>query len=368
MRSYGEGRVFLRGRIYHIAYCRNGHEFSESARTPDEKKARKLLAQRLGQIGKPDFVGPSEKRLTLDDLEAEIVADYERHGKRSVATAKYCLKPVKEYFKYDRLIGITRPRIQEYQTERLEAGMARATVNREVRYLLRGFKLLAEGGRVGAIPRVGMLKGENVREGFLNKPEFEAMVKFLKPDVADLARFLYNSAWRSGEALKLQWSKVDLDDWIVRLSRKNEKTKNPRTLPLVGELREVIENRIKARHLDCPYVFHRAGKPVKSFRRAFKAACVEVGLGRMVKDEKTGRKKYDGITPHDMRRSAIRNFRKAGISESDGMKISGHRTNAVYKRYDIIDEEDQRRTIERVQEHQRQEMENRKVVPIKRAG
>ena len=39
-----------------------------------------------------------------------------------------------------------------------------------------------------------MLKGENVREGFLNKPEFEAAVKFLKPDVADLVRFLYNSA------------------------------------------------------------------------------------------------------------------------------------------------------------------------------
>jgi len=69
-----------------------------------------------------------------------------------------------------------------------------------------------------------------------------------------------------------------------------------------------------------------------------------------------------------MRRSAIRNFRKAGISESDGMKISAHRTNSVYKRYDIIDEEDQRRTIEKVQEHQRREMENLKVVPIKRVG
>jgi integrase len=368
MRSYGEGRVFLRGRVYHIAYCRNGHEFSESAKTADKKKARKLLAKRLGQIEKPDFVGPSERRLTLDDLEAEIVADYERHGKRSVATAKYCLKPVKEFFKHDKLVEITRPRIQEYQTERLRAGMARATVNREVRYLLRGFKLLVDGGRFGAIPRVGVLKGENVREGFLNKPEFEAMVEHLRPEVGDLVRFLYNSAWRSGEALKLEWSKVDVDDWIVRLSRKNEKTKNPRTLPLVGELREVIENRIKARQLDCPYVFHRSGKVIKSFRNAFKAACVKVGLGRVVEDEQTGKVKYIGITPHDMRRSAIRNFRKAGVSESEGMKISGHRTNSVYKRYDIIDEEDQRNTMEKVQEHQRREMEKLKVVPIKRAG
>ena len=50
------------------------------------------------------------------------------------------------------------------------------------------------------------------------------------------------------------------------------------------------------------------------------------------------------------------------------MKISGHRTNSVYKRYDIIDEEDQRRTMERVQKHQQNEMESRKVIPIKRVG
>ena len=142
-------------------------------------------------------------------------------------------------------------------------------------------------------------------------------------------RFLCNSAWRSGEAQELEWDKVDLGDWIVRLSRNNEKTKHPRTLALVGEIREVIENRIKVRRLEM---------------------------------------KYDGILPHDMRRSAIRNFRKAGVSESDGMKISGHKTNSVYKRYEIIDEEDQRRTIEKVQEHQRRELENLKVVPVKRAG
>jgi integrase len=354
MRSYGNGRVFLRGRIYHVAYCRNGHEFSETANTIDEAKARKFLAKRLADIEKPDFVGPAQKRLTLEDLEKEIEADYQRHGKRSIDTVRHCLKPVKEFFKYDRLIEITRPKIQTYQTERLKAGMARATVNREVRYLLRGFRLLVDGGRLSSIPRVGMLQGEAVREGFLNKAEFEAVAARLKPDVRDLVRFLYNSAWRSGEALKLEWNKVDLDDWIVRLTRKNEKTKHPRTLPLVGELREVIENRVKARWPDCPYVFHRDGKPIKSFRRAFKAACKDEGLA--------------GILPHDMRRSAIRNFRKAGISESDGMKISGHRTNSVYKRYDIVDEQDQRRAMERAQEFQKQEMEARKVVPIKRAG
>lgn len=353
-RPRGTGRIYLRGEIYWIAYYRNGHQIRESAETTDERKAWKLLQRRLEEVKRPEFVGPSEKKLTLEDLEKKILADYERHGRRSLQTAQHCLKPVKAHFEYDTLLQITPSRIEKYQTDRLAKGMARATVNREIRYLLHGYRLLFDAGEISYVPKVKLLEGENVREGFLNKPEFEAVVEQLSPDVRDVVRFLYNSAWRTGEALKIEWNKVDLDDWIVRLTRKNEKTKHPRTLPLVGELREVIENRIQKRRPDCPYVFHRDGKPIKSFRKAWATACETAGL--------------DGIVPHDMRRSAIRNMRKAGIGESDGMKISGHRTNSVYKRYDIVDEEDQRRTMERVQEHLRQEMEQRKVVPIRKAG
>lgn len=351
-RPRGLGGVYLRGSIWWIQYSRNGHTIRESAETTKERDALRLLHRRIEEAKKPEFVGPSEKKLTLDNLERKIVSDYKRQGKRSLKTAEYCLKPVKEYFPYDTLLQITPSRIEKYQSDRLATGKARATVNREIRYLLHGYRLLFDSGEISYVPKVKLLEGENVREGFLNKPEFEAVAEQLSPDVQDVVRFLYNSAWRTGEALKLEWSKVDLENWIVRLTRKNEKTKHPRTLPLVGELREVIENRLKKRRPDCLFVFHRDAKPMKSFRKAWQTACKNAGL--------------EGIVVHDMRRSAIRNMRKAGIGESDGMKISGHRTASVYKRYDIIDEQDQRSTMERVQEHLRQEMERRKVVPIRR--
>ena len=85
-------------------------------------------------------------------------------------------------------------------------------------------------------------------------------------------------------------------------------------------------------------------------------------------DEQTKKKSYVGIVPHDMRRSGVRNFTKAGLSESEGMSISGHRTNAIYKRYNIIDEDLQRQSLERVAEHQKREIEQRKVVPIRKVG
>jgi len=75
-----------------------------------------------------------------------------------------------------------------------------------------------------------------------------------------------------------------------------------------------------------PWVFHRTrkGKPIGSFRRAWKTACTKVGL--------------PGRIPHDFRRTAVRNLERAGVSRSVAMKMVGHKTEAIYRRYAIVDE------------------------------
>ena len=150
----------------------------------------------------------------------------------------------------------------------------------------------------------------------------------------------------------MEWSEVDLKTNMIRLPAEKSKSKKPRNLPIIGALMEIIQRRIEVRRLDCPYVFHRRGKQIVSFPKAFKAAAVAAGVERLV--------------PHDMRRSAVRNFRRAGLSEHEGMKLSRHETDSIYRRYDIISDDDLTESMNRVQEHLKKEAEIRKVVPLKR--
>jgi hypothetical protein len=70
-----------------------------------------------------------------------------------------------------------------------------------------------------------------------------------------------------------------------------------------------------------------------NFRKAFNAAAVAVGLGRMYGPEDW---QYEGITPHDLRRSFARNSTRSGNSETVAMKIGGWKTGSVFRRYNIM--------------------------------
>jgi integrase len=351
----GDGSIFLRGRIWWVAYSFRGHAYQESSGSIDQRDAKKLLRKRLKQVGKPNFVDPAkEEKWTLADMKEKIRLDYERKQNRSFEGVEFAFKHLEAEgaFKFYRVIDITSAEIQKYANNRLKTGVARASINRELAYLRRGFRLMFEAGMISTVPVIKLFDGENVRKGFIGVAEFGALLeKMADEDARDLVEFLYNAGWRSGEGRSLEWSEVDLNSNMIHLPAEKSKSKKPRNLPITGALLDVIERRVKTRRLDCEYVFHRNGRQIKSFRKAFKAAAKEIG--------------YPELLPHDMRRSAVRNFRRSGLSEHEGMALSGHQTDSVYRRYDIISDDDLTQAMNRVQEHLKKEAENRKVVPLK---
>jgi integrase len=193
------------------------------------------------------------------------------------------------------------------------------------------------------VPPIRKLPEDNTREGFFSRAEIESVIKHLPKDLRDFTRWAYLTAWRKGEIASLRWSDVDVEGRTVRLSWRRSKNKKARTMTLSGEVAAIIERRSAARTnlvvkkgIEPDRVFFSDdGSPVQDFKKAWASACKGAGVpGRLF---------------HDLRRSGIRNMTRAGVSRKVATAISGHRTEAIFARYDIADEEDLKEAVIKTQ-------------------
>ena len=148
----------------------------------------------------------------------------------------------------------------------------------------------------------------------------------------------------------------------------NSKNGEGRTVAVSGDLAELMKRRRAERQVETKggvalsaYVFHRKGEPIGDFRKAWSTACVAARLGQFVCDRcnKTmachrcekckGEARYTGRIFHDLRRTAVRNMVRAGVPERVAMTIIGHKTRAIFDRYNIVNEADLREAMQRTQ-------------------
>jgi integrase len=216
------------------------------------------------------------------------------------------------------------------------------------------------------------------------------------PDyLRDFARFAYLTGMRKGEATSLSWKDVQGD--VIELRAENAKNGEARAVLLEGELAQLIERRRDARQVRKPnkpvllsgWIFHRDGKPVGDFRKAWATACCKAGIGELLcpnceiavdaqhKCAKCSQSwtreelKYVGRVFHDFRRTAVRDMVRAGVPETVAMSISGHRTRSMFDRYNITDERDRRQALRAMQEYRQQQSVTQprvNAMPPQRAG
>lgn len=327
----GDGCVFRRGKIWWFAWTDSaGRRRFRSSGSVHKEEAMRQLREELARRDRGLPAAPDPRRTLVDDLLATLQADYQTRGLRSLDRLRDSCAHLLRLFRGVQAARVTGADVTRYAQLRLEEGAAQATVNRELAALRRAYRLGCQHGVVVTMPAISMLPERNVRTGFVEREHLEAICRHLPPDEADLVRFCYLTGWRwRSEAAPLTWAQVDFAGGVVRLEPNTTKNAEGREFPMIPELRALLERRRaltqrleRARAQVIPWVFHRYGRRIKSLRRSWAAATRAAGR--------------PGLILHDLRRSAVRNLERAGVSRSAAMKMTGHKTESVYRRYAIV--------------------------------
>lgn len=337
------GQIRKRGKFYQIRYYRNGQRIEESTHLTKHEEARDLLRDREGDISKGVPVTARSTRLTFDDAAKDVVSDYKVNGKRSLEDLERRLKlHLLPSFGAKRLSAITVADVRAFAARRLEAGAAHAEVNRELAIVKRAFRLAVDGEKYhGRMPKIPMLQERNVRQGFFDDAAVQAVLAHLPTTLQPIIRFAYVTGWRvQSEVLPMEWRQVDRDNGEVRLDPGTTKNQAGRVFPFTDAMRTLFDalwaehEALKKRDVICRLVFHRNGKRITDLRGAWSKACTAAG--------------HPGMLVHDLRRSAVRNMERRGLSRSVAMQLTGHKTEAVYRRYAITSEADLREGVDRL--------------------
>lgn len=346
-----KGEKIERSPFWYAQYYEHGKQVRVNTKETVRAKAlvelRRLMAARDGGALNPN----DQKKVHYEDLRTALLANYAARGNRSLLVRAngdetvMGLSQLDKFFGFDEnnpgppVTSITTDLARKFVEQRRAEGAGNAVINRSLAALRRMLKLAKREKRIQDVPFIEFQKEPPARRGFVTDKQFGTLVKNLPTHLRPLISLLFFCGVRLGEALAIEWSQIDFKAGLIRLY--DTKNDEPRAVPLPSILRMLLQP-----------IEPKAGRvfDATNLRKEWMTACEAAGLGRKI--EVTGKKydpRYEGLTIHDLRRSAVRNLVRAGVPETVAMKISGHRTRSVFDRYAIASESDLRSAMSKVE-------------------
>jgi integrase len=190
----------------------------ESSKTEKEQEAKRLLRQREGAAVEGRVIVPRVDKVTVAQLAEDLKTEYRANGRKSLDRVVDAIAHLLPVFGRLPAVKVTSADVRAYQAQRQSAGAANATINRECAALKRLFSLAVKGEKIHRAPYIEMLQEHNVRSGFFEDHQYEAVRAHLPAYAQPVVTFAYITGWRvRSEVLTLQWHQVDFKAGIVRL-------------------------------------------------------------------------------------------------------------------------------------------------------
>ena len=320
------------GRVYWIEWYQEGQRKRErigSNKSAAEQRLREVLSARAeGRYIKKSL----DARKRFKDLARWYLDLQEVKAKRSYAKDQMHCKRLIIQFGDQLLKDITPAMVEAYKQKRLSENSHRgkptrpATVNREITTFKTVFNKALKNGMAERNPAQGVkqFKENNERDRILSPEEYARLLTHCPEHLKPIIKLAYHTAMRRGEILNLTWGQVDLKDEFVKLRAEDTKTNEGRLVPLNRELVEMFK--AMPRGLPMTPVFTYQGRSFAEMKRSFATACKQAGI--------------EDFTFHDLRHTAINNWRMQGHDYFRIMAASGHRTMSVFKRYNTVSKDE----------------------------
>lgn len=344
---YGSGMLWQRGDIWHIKWREikrhpDGRteyiQHSETTGSNDRDFAQGILNKKLQAMGgrRPMLVDP--RKVTYADLRENFLTacvekgirslKYDHDGKPTLNT----LPRLDDFFGGYHASEIGLGDLRRFREAGRKGGLTDARLNRYMATLRAMMRQALKDEiitREEMPPYFPVTAEPNVARGavYIQPEWYQPLCKKLQEPLRSAFMLCYGTSIRVHEMLRLKWRDIDLEKRIVALPAESSKTANSRLIPLPSELK------MKPGKPD-EIVF-----PLGNFRWQWYKACVALKIGRW-EDTESGRKKYVGPLLRHCRHTAIRNMSDAGMERTRIMAISGHKTDSMFRRYNIGLEKD----------------------------
>lgn len=228
---------------------------------------------------------------------------------------------------------------ESYRMKRLQEGARPATVNRELSIIRHMLSMAVKWGFLESNPLAGLGSlPENNDDAwrYLTREEFDTLLAHLSTNYRDLCIFLVYTGLRLGDALRLTWADVNLDQGVVLI--RGVRTKSGRTfgIPLHPKALEVLHRRAKVYNGAGPIPGDRIFKHSDSeFRRAFKKALKSAGLPTTIRI-------------HDLRHTFASWLALKGVPIQQIQALLGHRQLTTTLRYAHLNPAILREAVEKI--------------------
>jgi len=228
-----------------------GSPTRESTKQPNKRVAEQIeAAHRVSlakaEVGLRDKKPVPELREFIDNDFAPFVESRFANKAKTLEYYRIGLKNLREFepLANSPLDAITGDKIAAFIARRRQAGLAIASINRQLEVLRRMLKLAVEWGKVEKLlPKVEMLSGENHRERVLSADEEQRYFDAASSQsylLRDVTTILLDCALRPEECFRMRWEDVR-DGALHTLYGKTENAR--RTIPMTQRVAAQLDMR-----------------------------------------------------------------------------------------------------------------------------